>query len=665
MSDYPEPPDYKRLFEASQRLLVVLTPDLKVVAGSDAYFKAMGLGREEMLGRYIFDIFPDNPSRKGESTSSRFRASFMRVLQYRRPDVIPVERHDIPRPEAAGGGFDERYWSTISTPILNDAGEVEWIIVLAEDVTERVMLERQGTAQVEYAKHQQEMIDQLRNTSQYLDALIEHLPGVLFVKSYPDFRYTSINRATEVMLGRTRDQVLGKSVFDFYPVEEASKLMAADRATLEAENGQMTFEESLTTPAHGTRWLKTTKVAVRDKSGEPRYLLGFSQDITDQKAVEQQLRQALKMDAVGQLTGGIAHDFNNLLGVVIGNLDHVIETGEMNGDSALALGDALEAALRGSELTRRLLVFSRNQPKNHAVVDVNSGLTQTTNMIRRLLGGLITVNLRQATTLWLTRVDSAQLDEAILNMAINARDAMPKGGTITIETQNVDVDRAFAAANTGLKVGEYVLLTISDTGEGMSPETVERCFEPFFTTKATGKGTGLGLSMVYGFAKQSGGYIKVESKLGVGTTIGVYLPRTDADAPTEIVPASAPEVPVAENELILVVEDEHDLRKTTLRALTELGYRTLEAENGEVAIHMLAQNPHVDLLFTDVMMPGGLSGLDLARRARETYPHLEILLTSGFMGQLANGEDELPEILPKPFRKGDLAERVRSALGRD
>jgi PAS domain S-box-containing protein len=465
------------------------------------------------------------------------------------------------------------------------------------------------------------------------------------------------------MLGRTRDEVLGKSVFDFYPVEEASRLMAADRATLEAENGQLTFEESLTTPAHGTRWLKTTKVAVRDKDGEPRYLLGFSQDITEQKGVEQQLRQAIKMDAVGQLTGGIAHDFNNLLGVVIGNLDFVIEAEEVKTDSVTALKEALEAAMRGSELTRRLLVFSRNQPRNSAVVDVNRGLMQNANMIRRLLGGLIVVDVRQAPDLWFTRADAAQLDEAILNMAINARDAMPKGGAIVIETQNVHVDRTFAARNAGLKPGDYVLLTISDTGEGMSAETVERCFEPFFTTKASGKGTGLGLSMVYGFVKQSGGYIKIESKLGVGTTIGVYLPRADADAPTEVAAAGAPKIPDAENELILVVEDEPDLRKTTLRALSELGYRTLEAENVASAIRVLAQNPEVDLLFTDVMMPGGKSGLDLARHARQIYPDLKILLTSGFMGQLADEVEELPEILSKPFRKKELAERVRMVLG--
>jgi PAS domain S-box-containing protein len=660
-------PDYQRLFEASPRLLVVLTPDLTVVSGSDAYCAAMGLERDTLVGRYLFEIFPDNPSVEGESTSDKFRASFLRVLQYRRPDVIPVERHDIPRPDCEGGGFEERYWSTVSTPVLSASGEVDWIIVCAEDVTERVRMQAEGAALVENARSQQQLIDQLKNTTEYLDALIEHLPGLVFIKSCPDFRYLAINRATEALIERSRDEVLGKTIFDFYPAEQAESAAALDRAVIADGAGQMTTEECMSMPTSGLRWLKTTKVAVRDAEGAPKYLLGFSQDITEQKAVEQQLRQAVKMEAVGQLTGGIAHDFNNLLSIVIGNLDFVIESEHAETESLTALREALEAALRGSELTRRLLVFSRNKPLKAVVFDLNRGLAQNAAMVRRLLGGQIDVEVWEGRNLWLTCTDPAQLDEAILNLAINARDAMPKGGTIQIATENVHINAAVAAQNAGLKSGDYVLLTIKDTGTGMSPETLERCFEPFFTTKSAEKGTGLGLSMVYGFVKQSGGYIKLDSALGRGTTIKIYLPRSLDDESDAIGPMTATEALKAKNELILVVEDEPDLRKTTLRQLAELGYRTLEAEDADNALRVLAAHPEVDLVFTDVMMPGGMTGLDLARHVRAHYPTLKVLLTSGYAGRPrdATAENEpLPDLLNKPFRKHELAARLRSALGR-
>jgi PAS domain S-box-containing protein len=665
LTDEAELPDYKRLFEASPRLLVVLSPDLKVLTASDAYCHATMHRRDQLLGRYLFDVFPDNPSRPGESTVDKFRASFMRVLQFRAPDIIPGARHDIPRPEFEGGGFEERYWSTISTPVLNDKREVQWIIACTEDVTERTRVQAEELERAQYFRNQQEVIEQLQNTSQYLDALIENLPGILFVKSYPDLRYISINRAMEAILGFSRQEILGKTAFDFCPPEEARAITERDRATLADGGTQIVTEEKRTTRTNDVRYLKTTKTPVRDASGQPKYLLGFSQDITDQKIAEQQLRQAVKMDAIGQLTGGIAHDFNNLLGVVIGNLDFLIENGNLDHDSLAAAGEALQGALRGSDLTRRLLVFSRKQALKTTVIDLNQGLPQIAGMLRRLLGGLILVELHQAQGLWGTRADQAQLDEAILNMAINARDAMPKGGTISIETANVHVEDVLAAQNPGLNVGDYVLLTMTDTGSGMTPETMEHCFEPFFTTKSAEKGTGLGLSMVYGFVKQSGGYIKIDSELGVGTTITIYLARAEGKVKTAPVRVKAEESPNADNELILVVEDEPGLRVTTLRSLAELGYRTLEAEDASSAIRVLDDHPEVDLLFTDVMMPGGMSGLELARYVQKSRPRTKVLLTSGYTGRSAehaHQDESMPDLLSKPFRKADLARFVSRAL---
>jgi CheY-like chemotaxis protein len=375
----------------------------------------------------------------------------------------------------------------------------------------------------------------------------------------------------------------------------------------------------------------------------------------------------VKMEAVGQLTGGVAHDFNNLLGIIIGNLDIAAEQAASDPQQREIILEALNGALRGAELTRRLLAFSRKQPLQPAVVDLNQGLPQIAGMLRRTLGEQVTVELHPGPTLWPVKVDPAQLDEAILNLAINARDAMPKGGTVSIETLNVRLDHDYAAANPDAAPGEYVQLSVSDTGTGMSAEVIERCFEPFFTTKGIEKGTGLGLSMVYGFVKQSGGHIKIYSELGHGTSVKVYLPRSDGDAIGRARAANGDDAPAQGTELVLMVEDNKDLRVVTLKQLTDLGYRTLEAENAHAALKILAERPDVDLLFTDIVMPGGMTGTELAREARRLYPKLKILLTSGYTARaMANGFHDIEglELLNKPFRKRDLAQRLRTVLER-
>jgi CheY-like chemotaxis protein len=276
------------------------------------------------------------------------------------------------------------------------------------------------------------------------------------------------------------------------------------------------------------------------------------------------------------------------------------------------------------------------------------------------------LNADLAPDLWSTRIDPSETENAILNLAINARDAMPKGGTVGIETQNVRLDHDYAYSNPEVAVGDYVQLSVSDTGTGMSAEVIERCFEPFFTTKGIEKGTGLGLSMVYGFVKQSGGHIKIYSELGHGTMVTIYLPRSGGAA-TDRAPAEAADAPARGSELVLMVEDNKDLRLVTVKQLTDLGYRTLEAENAKAALAILAERPDIDLLFTDIVMPGGMTGTELAREAKRLYPRLKILLTSGYTARaMANGFHDIEglELLNKPFRKRDLAARLRSVLER-
>ena len=656
-------PDFRALFEAAPNLYLVLSPGLIIVAASDAYCRATLTERDRIVGRPVFDVFPDNPDDPASSGVATLRASLERVLQSRRPDTVPVQKYDIRSPDPAGGGFEERYWAQFNAPVLDEAGEVAWILHRAEDVTEGIRSQERS----EHLRGQQAIIDRLRETSSFLDAVVDNLPGMLFVKSFPDSRFVLFNRAGEDLLGYARSEYLGKSDYDFFPREQADHFVAKDRAVLESGNIQVTPEEQVTTRDKGVRLLRTIKVPLKDKSGSAQYLLGYSEDITERKAIEQQLRQAVKMEAVGQLTGGVAHDFNNLLGVIIGNLDIAAEHAAADPAQREIIQEALNGALRGAELTRRLLAFSRKQPLQPAVIDLNHGLPQIAGMLRRTLGEQVTVELHPDPGLWPVKVDPAQLDEAILNLAINARDAMPKGGTISIETHNVRLDRAYTAANPDATPGEHIQLSISDTGAGMSPQVIERCFEPFFTTKGIEKGTGLGLSMVYGFVRQSGGHIKIYSEVGHGTTAKIYLPRSDGGSVADVRPAAADRAPAPGTELVLMVEDNKDLRTVTLKQLIDLGYRTLDAENARVALNILAERPDIDLLFTDIVMPGGMTGTELAREARRLYPKLKILLTSGYTARaMANGFHDIEglELLNKPFRKRELAQRLRSVLER-
>ncbi len=652
--------DFRRLFEGAPELYMVLTPSLHIVALSDAYCRATMIDRAKTLGRHLFEVFPDNPGDPNADGVTNLRASLSRVLQFRQPDFMPVQKYDVREGGVADGAFERRFWAPLNTPILDAAGEVAWILHRADDVTERVRLQELSEARRNASRTQQEVIEQLRNTKRFLDAVVDNVPGMLFVKSYPDCRFILFNRGAEELLGYRSDEMLGKNDFDLFPQDQAARFIALDRQVLQSGFTSEPIEETIRTRLKGERILRTIKVPVLDAHGNPQYLLGFSEDITDQRTMEQQLRQAVKMEAVGQLTGGVAHDFNNLLGVVIGNLDIALESKELSADVRELAEDALNAALKGAELTRRLLAFSRKQPLLPAAVDLNQSLAQIATMLRRTIGEDIEVKLHPADNLWPALVDAGQVDEAILNLAINSRDAMPGGGKLTIETQNANLDDDYAAHNAEVTAGDYVQLSISDTGTGMPPDVIERCFEPFFTTKAVEKGTGLGLSMVYGFVKQSGGHIKIYSEIGHGTSVKLYFPRAgslrEADGPV------AATSPVAKGECVLVVEDNADLRAVSIKQLSDLGYQTLSAGDAKQALTLLAEHPEIALLFSDIVMPGGMTGIELAREAQRLYPQLKILLTSGYAARaMSNGFHNIAnlDLLLKPFRKHELAKRLR------
>ncbi|MEE8119436.1 MAG: ATP-binding protein, partial [Gammaproteobacteria bacterium] len=387
-------------------------------------------------------------------------------------------------------------------------------------------------------------------------------------------------------------------------------------------------------------------------------------DITDEQEAEKQRRQAQKMEAVGQLTGGIAHDFNNLLTVILGNLQMLDEQFTADDDSRQMTTTALKAVFRGADLTKRLLTFSRQQILEPIVIDINQLVWKMNDLLRRTLGEAIEVKTNFADELWPTLLDPGQLENSLLNLSINARDAMPDGGMLTLETANIQLDEHYCAKHSWVSPGDYVMLAVSDVGEGIAPEIQDRVFEPFFTTKDTGRGSGLGLSMVYGFVKQSGGHVNIYSEQGHGTTIKLYFPKTktrqavtEAQAELEVTPRG--------NETILVVEDDIDVRRTATILLKMLGYRVLEAENGRTALAVIEQHEEIDLMFTDVVMPGGMKGPEVVARARQIRPHLKALLTSGYTQSAMQNDDMSDsgiEVLSKPYNKNDLARKIRKVL---
>jgi PAS domain S-box-containing protein len=402
---------------------------------------------------------------------------------------------------------------------------------------------------------------------------------------------------------------------------------------------------------------------VRDHAGKAVRFLAGMRDVTEVHALEEQLRQSQRLEAVGQLTGGVAHDFNNLLTVMLGNAEVLEE--ELAGDpyrqSLAAM--IVSAAQRGADLTQRLLAFARKQALSPASVDVNQLISGMDPLLRRALSESIEIALYPGQALWPALVDPAQLESALLNLSLNASDAMPKGGCLTIETENVDLDEEYCSRHPDVRPGRYVLVAVTDTGLGVAPELMPRLFEPFFTTKPKGKGTGLGLPMVYGFIKQSGGHIGIYSEVGQGTTVRMYLPRTPDETPTVSLPVLDISVPRG-TEVVLLVEDDRLVRHYVAEQLQSLGYRVLLAEHGAAALPMLQGDDAIDLLLTDVIMPG-MSGRELADAARAMRPGLKVLYCSGYSEDAIIHQGRLDpgvQLLAKPFRRGELARRVREVL---
>ena len=391
------------------------------------------------------------------------------------------------------------------------------------------------------------------------------------------------------------------------------------------------------------------------------------QEVMQRERIEEQLRQSQKMEAMGQLTGGLAHDLNNMLGIIIGSLN-LIARRHARGSTELGrfIEAAMEGAQRAATLTYRLLAFSRQQPLSPEPIDVNKFVSGISDLLRRTLGETVRIETVLAGGLWRTHADAGQLENTVINLALNARDAMPDGGRLTIETANCHLDEAYAASHAEVQAGQYVMLAVTDTGTGMPTDIIAKAFEPFFTTKGVGKGTGLGLSQVYGFVKQSAGHIKIYSEVGQGTTVKLYLPRFfGANEMTEAQNAGARTLPAGDaREIILVVEDEERFRQLTVESLRELGYTVLHADGANAALRILDSRPDITLLFTDIVMPE-VNGRRLADEAQRRKPELRVLYTTGYTRNaiVHNGVlDAGVQLISKPFTLEQLAMKVREVL---
>lgn len=389
--------------------------------------------------------------------------------------------------------------------------------------------------------------------------------------------------------------------------------------------------------------------------------VGSITDITTHKELEEQLLQAQKMEAVGQLTGGVAHDFNNLLAVIQGNAEFLAD--QLGTDDAMAQA-ILRASTRGAELTQRLLAFSRRQPLRPKVIDLTQLVEDMRDLLIRTLGAPIEVKILSSADLSPTLADPGQVENVLLNLAINARDAMPDSGALTIECTNARIDDEYVADNPEAMAGDYVVLAVSDTGTGMSKEVIEHAFEPFFTTKDVGQGSGLGLSMIYGFAKQSGGHVAIYSEVGRGTTVKLYLPRAGQAKPADG-SDDGDELPRGQGERLLVIEDDSDVRALTVRTLEELNYRVTDVDTAVAARECLADGEEIDLILSDVVLPGGISGPDFVEAALVFNPRFKVVFMSGYPAAAARRNGLLSSshtLLTKPFERASLAAAVREAL---
>jgi PAS domain S-box-containing protein len=507
----------------------------------------------------------------------------------------------------------------------------------------------------------------LRESEARFREMADSVPALIWTSDC-DGQCTFVNKRWAEFTGRRVEQEMGRGFAESIHPEDRPH--SVDREPEHFATREASSVEYRLRRADGEyRWFLDSFVPRYDTDASFIGFIGTLVDVTDRRQLEETLSRTLRLEALGRLTGGVAHDFNNLLTVILGNCEMLAEIVDPESPLQALAQRAIMASSRASELTGRLLAFSRHQALESKATDLSQLIDQTHELLERTLGEEIAIETKVLSGLWPAVVDTAELEHALLNLAINARDAMPRGGTLTMTAGNVTLDRsAVAAAHLQCRPGDYVAISVVDSGVGMSPEVLRRAIEPFYTTKEVGRGSGLGLSMVYGFCKQSGGDLRLDSVPGRGTTVTLFLPRADAGRTADSADARdrLRDLPGG-SETVLVVEDNEEVRAYVVGCLSALGYGVLSAADGVTALRMLETHPDIDLLFTDVVMPGGMSGWELAVAGRSHRPGLKVLVTTGYApGRLGRpaGSERLP-LLPKPYPRHALAAKVREVLDSD
>jgi two-component system CheB/CheR fusion protein len=593
--------------------LIVLDPALRVVAASASFYKTFRIKPEDAVGRLIFDL----DDRQWDIP--KLRELLLRVI----PDTTTVEdfevEHDFPR-------LGHRI-ALLNARRIGNADDTDGLcLVTIEDITQRRAAEQA-----------------LMEREAYLKAVLATAPdGIITIDERGIVK--SFSPAAERLFDFTEAEIVGNNVSQYLKAGEAKIGRGREVIGLRKDGTELPLRLS---------------VAEMKLPGH-RVFVGILHDLTEEKRRNEEHLQAQKMEALGQLAGGIAHDFNNLLTIIIGNNER-IQAGVEESELRALLDQNYNAAERGGRLTKRLLSFAHRSRLEPTTLHLNERVSSMMDMLHRTIGEGIVVTSVMAPDLWHIRVDPGEVDHALLNLMLNARDAMPSGGTVAIETAN----ETFAAGGTpaDLVAGDYVRLSVVDTGVGMTPNILKRAVDPFFTTKPPGKGTGLGLASAYGFAKQSGGCLVIASKLGKGTTVSLYLPRASGEVPP-LASANEPGIPLGNGELVLVVDDDDEVREVTLRRLEALGYAVIEAASGPKAIERCA-GERVALALIDIVMPGGLSGYEVAENLRKLNPGIKVLLTTGYDGAGRKSKPEAIEnfkVLEKPYTRAELAQAIAEAL---
>ncbi len=628
----------RALFQNAPSFMCILSgPEHTFEFANHAYSELVG--QRDLVGMTIREALPDVEGQgyfelldEVYNTATPFVGREMAVTIYRDSRSLP----------------EERFVNLVYQPIFDEKGAVTGIFAEGHDVTDQKRAE-------ESLRQINDNLADLVTARTHERDMTWRVSEDLFIVCGFDYAIRNVNPAWSAALGYTQDELTRMSFYDIFHPDD---LMSVRDQTKALSEGRTIKDLDWRLRSSDGKYLWYSWSCVPE--GDQFY--GAGRDVTSRKILEEQLRRSQKMEALGQLTGGVAHDFNNLLQVISGNLQLLNKDVAGNSRAESRVQNALAGVTRGSKLASQLLAFGRRQPLEPRVVNVGRFLKGMDDMLRRTLGEEIELETVVSGGLWNTMIDPNQIENAVLNLAINARDAMNGRGRLTVEASNAALDETYARANDA-EPGQYVLIAVTDTGTGIPEDMLEKVFEPFFSTKPEGKGTGLGLSMVYGLVKQSNGHVKIYSELGHGTTVKIYLPRTQA---TEDILLDLRDAPVqGGTETVLVVEDDDEVRETTVVLLTDLGYRTLRARDAASALTVIESGVPIDLLFTDVVMPGPLRSPELARKAVERLPHLAVLFTSGYTeNAIVHGGrlDAGVELLPKPYSRENLARKIRHVL---